>query len=633
MQRLGLNFPENRAVLRLHEKRFVRRLIDLVEHPEPLSNELQIVRFLRARDLVELLDALGDRGDILRVRESRSRNRARHCRQKRPPGVLFIRPLQSLTPSRLGVSDDWTMDDGRWTMDDPPAPLSHLGIPGSIALNARAKCPGNVGRASRLVAGACSRADGACRAARRKQRNRRSRADPYQAEIVKFQQDREATLKADTGWLTIGGLWFLTQPETTFGSDPLNDIVLPERRTVPCRYLCPARRQGHRESGRRRDVSTRRTRRSRRRISDPTVWARPIEFRSATCSCGCTTAVSGCRSGCAIRTTRCGGISRHAAGSRSTPRIASRPSTRRTTSRRSIDVPNILGDIDRMTIPGIVTFTLNGQEHKLEPVAEAGSAHQFWFIFRDLTSQKETYPAARFLYTPLPSNGRMILDFNKAQNPPCAYNPYTTCPLPTEQNRLRIRIEAGEMRYGKWSRVKSTQSMVLRELKNFTFILAGVLSAGLGLKGFLLPSGFIDGGVTGVSLLLARLTSLPLSVWLPLINVPFIAVGYRHLGAAFAVRSSLAIVVLALVIAFVHFPDVTPDPRADRDLRRVLSRRGDWPRDERRRRARRHRDRRTPHQQGEHDLARWRRHPRCSTSSSSSSRWPCSASRPRCTRS
>ena len=101
-----------------------------------------------------------------------------------------------------------------------------------------------------------------------------------------------------------------------------------------------------------------------------------------------------------------------------------------------------------MTIPGVVAFTINGQKHTLEPVAEEGPHPRFWFIFRDLTSQKETYPAARFLYTPLPVDGKMILDFNKAQNPPCAYNPYTTCPLPTEQNRMRIRIEAGEMRYG-----------------------------------------------------------------------------------------------------------------------------------------------------------------------------------------
>jgi uncharacterized membrane-anchored protein YitT (DUF2179 family) len=98
-----------------------------------------------------------------------------------------------------------------------------------------------------------------------------------------------------------------------------------------------------------------------------------------------------------------------------------------------------------------------------------------------------------------------------------------------------------------------------RELKNSAFIIAGVLSAGMGLKGFLIPSGFIDGGVTGVSLLLATITNLPLSLWLPVINVPFIAVGYHQLGPAFAFRSSLAIILLALVVGLVEYPDVTPD--------------------------------------------------------------------------
>ena len=100
---------------------------------------------------------------------------------------------------------------------------------------------------------------------------------------------------------------------------------------------------------------------------------------------------------------------------------------------------------------------------------------------------------------------------------------------------------------------------VARLLRQAAFIAAGVLSAALGLKGFLIPTGFIDGGVTGVSLLLARTTGLPLSLWLPLINVPFVAVGLSQLGRAFAVRSSLAIAGLALVVGFVEFPIVTKD--------------------------------------------------------------------------
>jgi uncharacterized membrane-anchored protein YitT (DUF2179 family) len=98
-----------------------------------------------------------------------------------------------------------------------------------------------------------------------------------------------------------------------------------------------------------------------------------------------------------------------------------------------------------------------------------------------------------------------------------------------------------------------------RELLNALLIGVGILSAGMGLKGFLLSSNFIDGGVTGVSMLLAKVTSAPLSVWLPLVNVPFIAVGYRQLGRAFAIRSALAIAGLAIVLAIMRFPDVTPD--------------------------------------------------------------------------
>jgi uncharacterized membrane-anchored protein YitT (DUF2179 family) len=98
-----------------------------------------------------------------------------------------------------------------------------------------------------------------------------------------------------------------------------------------------------------------------------------------------------------------------------------------------------------------------------------------------------------------------------------------------------------------------------REALNALLITAGVFSAGMGLKGFLFSSRFIDGGVTGISMLLSVVTPLPLSIWLPLVNLPFIVLGYRHLGRAFAVRSVVAIAALAIVLATVHFPDVTHD--------------------------------------------------------------------------
>ncbi len=98
-----------------------------------------------------------------------------------------------------------------------------------------------------------------------------------------------------------------------------------------------------------------------------------------------------------------------------------------------------------------------------------------------------------------------------------------------------------------------------RELLNTVLIAAGILSAGLGLKGFLLPSHFIDGGVTGVSMLLSKVLGMPLSVLILVINLPFIALGYRQIGKAFAAKSALAIAGLSLALAFVHFPEVTHD--------------------------------------------------------------------------
>jgi uncharacterized protein len=270
-------------------------------------------------------------------------------------------------------------------------------------------------------------------------------SDPYEAEITKFQQDREAALKTDTGWLTIAGLWFLTEPETTFGSDPLNDIVLPDG--APGRAGTFVMRNGK--------VSVKAADGVSFQLDGKTVTTADLRpdgegppDRIALGDLQLWVHNSGERLSIRMRDKN-NPLRKEFTGTSWFPiNAAYRVEGTYTPYEKPkvIEVPNILGDIDKMPIPGVVTFTVNGQEHKLEPVAEAGDK-QFWFIFRDLTSQKETYPAARFLYAPAPVNGKMILDFNKAQNPPCAYNPYTTCPLPTEQNRLRMRIEAGEMRY------------------------------------------------------------------------------------------------------------------------------------------------------------------------------------------
>jgi hypothetical protein len=109
---------------------------------------------------------------------------------------------------------------------------------------------------------------------------------------------------------------------------------------------------------------------------------------------------------------------------------------------KSMTVPNILGSTYQLPSPGYAVFTLEGRELRLEPVVED---KELFFIFRDLTAGKETYGSGRFLYAELPLDEKVELDFNKAENPPCAFTPYATCPLPPKQNILPVRVEAGEL--------------------------------------------------------------------------------------------------------------------------------------------------------------------------------------------
>ena len=117
-----------------------------------------------------------------------------------------------------------------------------------------------------------------------------------------------------------------------------------------------------------------------------------------------------------------------------------------------VAIPTILGTEVKSDVPGAAEFTLDGKMLRLEPILESPDEKELFFILRDTTSTTETYGAGRFLYTPLPDHGltqpgELVLDFNRAQNPPCAYTPYATCPLPPPQNRLPIPILAGQQRY------------------------------------------------------------------------------------------------------------------------------------------------------------------------------------------
>ena len=112
---------------------------------------------------------------------------------------------------------------------------------------------------------------------------------------------------------------------------------------------------------------------------------------------------------------------------------------------KKVMVPNVLGGKFKMKSPGTLKFALKGKEHSLQPVEEEDG--KLFIIFGDKSNLSETYKSGRFLYADKPVNGEAVLDFNKAENPPCAFTPFATCPLPPPGNTVEVEIKAGEKRY------------------------------------------------------------------------------------------------------------------------------------------------------------------------------------------
>lgn len=110
----------------------------------------------------------------------------------------------------------------------------------------------------------------------------------------------------------------------------------------------------------------------------------------------------------------------------------------------SIEIVNVLGQVSESPVYGTFEFDRNGKTHSLIGLGSSGS-EDLWFIFSDRTSGRATYGAGRFLYSDgMPENDHLIVDFNKAYNPPCAFNPYSTCPLPPQRNRMDLLVTTGE---------------------------------------------------------------------------------------------------------------------------------------------------------------------------------------------
>ena len=267
-------------------------------------------------------------------------------------------------------------------------------------------------------------------------------AQDYVAETESWRAEREARLTADDGWLTVAGLFFLREGDNSFGSSPVNDIVIrtgPERAgivTLDDAQITVRAAAGTTLSVDGQDVMSARLWPFEGN-DRPTITVGPLSLFAH---------YSGERLAIRMRD-RDSDILRQFRGLQWFPvddryRVWGRyvPHDEPVT----ITLPNILGDVEVFQSSGSVALRVGGRALRMMAI---DSGDRLWFIFRDMTSGTETYPAARFLYADAPANGVTVVDFNRAYNPPCAFNPYTTCPLPPPENRLPIRIEAGEMDY------------------------------------------------------------------------------------------------------------------------------------------------------------------------------------------
>lgn len=263
----------------------------------------------------------------------------------------------------------------------------------------------------------------------------------YRAEVERWRDRMEQSLRGDRSWLTLAGLFWLEEGANRFGASPENEIVLPGA-SAPARAGTIAYHSGtamlqeaaegvaingepataaqlHSDADTAPDLIT---------IGDLTMLVIQRGKRHA------------------IRMWDRQSPARMAfTGRRWYPvnevyRLAARFVAH--DPQQTLPVPNILGETEQRFSPGYAVFAIGGHEYSLDAVTEGD---ELFFIFRDQTAGDTTYPAGRFLKAAFPQNGQITLDFNRAYSPPCAFTAFATCPLPPPRNHLPLRIEAGEL--------------------------------------------------------------------------------------------------------------------------------------------------------------------------------------------
>jgi uncharacterized protein (DUF1684 family) len=266
----------------------------------------------------------------------------------------------------------------------------------------------------------------------------------YAKEIDQWHAERWASLKSEDGWLTLVGLFWLKDGDNKFGSDQANEIVLPQSK-ISAQAGVFVLKDGV------------------VRIETPLKTGFTVDSKPVT-SLILKSDMDG-----SPTLLRLGSLSFQIIkrGDKLGVRVKDKENPDRLNFQgtqfypvavkwridaqfipynppRPVSITNVLGMQSDETSPGAVKFEVDGKSYQLDAITERGET-QYFMIIADKTSGKETYPAGRYLYVyPADASGRIVIDFNKAYSPPCAFTKFATCPLPPRQNRLRFAIEAGE---------------------------------------------------------------------------------------------------------------------------------------------------------------------------------------------
>ncbi len=250
----------------------------------------------------------------------------------------------------------------------------------------------------------------------------------YLRSIEQWRKGHAEGLKGATGWLNVAGLFWLKEGANRVGTDPASDIVLPDGPKNAGVFTLSGTTVSYRAT----DSATR----TLKPNTDEILIGRLKIF----------VIVRSDKIGLRMRDPESKMIHEFSGLHWYPIQPAGRITAKFVAEPKKIRVPNVLGQNNDEDSPGYVEFTWQGKTVKLYPTREE---KRLFFILRDRTSGHGTYGAGRFLYTDFPKNGTVTLDLNKIENPPCAFTPFATCPLPPKENRLDLKLEIGERDYGR----------------------------------------------------------------------------------------------------------------------------------------------------------------------------------------